>query len=59
MNYIWDSFQHIFKQDIFKEIHYLDVESQDEVFNTILYIIDVEVLRRIDPEGLDKDERNC
>lgn len=57
MNYIWDSFQHIFKTDIFKEIHYLDVESQDEVFNTILYIIDIEVLGKIDPEGFSENER--
>jgi hypothetical protein len=50
MNYVWDSFQHVFKTDVFNEIHYLDVESQDEIFNTILYILDVEILKRILPD---------
>ena len=44
MNYVWDEFQRTFKLEMFKEIQYLDVKSQDEVFNTILCIIDTEIL---------------
>ena len=40
MNYVWDCFQHILFSNKYKKIQYLDAESQDEIFNTILYIID-------------------
>ena len=43
MNYVWDCFQHILFLNKYKKIQYLDAESQDEIFNTILYIIDTEV----------------
>lgn len=43
MNYVWDCFQHVFKKEKYKEIQYLDIESQDEIYNTILYIIDTQI----------------
>lgn len=39
-NYVWDCFMHVFNRDIFNEIRYLDVTSKDEIYNTILCIID-------------------
>lgn len=43
MNYVWDCFQHILFSNKYKKIQYLDAESQDEIFNTILYIIDTKM----------------
>lgn len=40
MNYVWDCFQHILFSNKYKKIQYLDAESQDEIFNMIIYIID-------------------
>jgi hypothetical protein len=47
MNYVWDCLQHTFKRKEFDIIRYLDVKSLDEVYNSILYIIDEEFSERI------------
>jgi hypothetical protein len=44
-NYVWDCFIHVFNREIFKDIYYLDVTSKDEIYNTILCIIDEEIFR--------------
>ena len=57
MNYVWDCFNHILKSEKYKKIQYLDIESQDEIFNTILYIIDTQIFKNFDDES-DDDELN-
>jgi hypothetical protein len=42
MNYVWDCLQHTLARDEFELIQYLDVYSQDEIFNAILNILDDE-----------------
>lgn len=55
MNYVWDCFQHAFKMKNFEPIHYLDNKSLDEIFNTILYILDDEI-EQINDDEIDEIE---
>lgn len=50
-NYVWDCFIHVFNRDIFNKIHYLDVTSKDEIYNTILCIIDDEIFNNFNQEN--------
>lgn len=39
LDYVYDIFNHVFKLERFKEISYLDIESQYELYKTIVKII--------------------
>jgi hypothetical protein len=56
-NYVWDCFIHVFKRDLFQEIHYLDVTSKDEIYNAILCIIDCEIFNNDITDSEDTNDR--
>lgn len=43
-NYIWDSFNHIYNLDKFKELHYISIAEQNELFSMIMCIIDESII---------------
>jgi len=45
-NYIWDSFNHIYNLDEFKELHYISIAEQNELFSMIMCIIDETIITK-------------
>jgi hypothetical protein len=55
-NYVWDCFTHVFERPLFKDIQYLDIPSKDEIYNTILCIIDDEIFGNFNQETQNDSE---
>ena len=45
-NYIWDSFNHMYNLDKYKELHYITIAEQNELFSMILCIIDESIIAK-------------
>ena len=45
-NYIWDSFNHIYNLDKYKELHYITIAEQNELFSMIMCIIDETIITK-------------
>lgn len=39
-DFIWDSFNHMYNLEKYKDIHYISIAEQNEIFSMILCIID-------------------
>lgn len=59
-NYIWDSFNHMYNLEKYKDVNYLTVAEQNEIFSMILCIIDETIISREfnnnNEDGLDDDK---